>query len=93
MTEYEHLMNTRPFEADIDQSCVKPAMERNTKMNDTELAALTALVVAEVSVMNAENKFREYYEQAPAYSDLMYPGMDCVRCLDAELRRRGVLHE
>ena len=26
MTEYEHLMNTKPFEADIDQSCEQPKL-------------------------------------------------------------------
>ena len=60
-------------------------------MTDTELQALTMLVLAEVSGMNAGNAERERQGYAQMYDDGAFVQVDCVRCLDAELRRRGVL--
>jgi hypothetical protein len=60
-------------------------------MNDIELNALATLVHAEIAAMEAENTCRADRGVAPAYDDSMMTGLDCVKCLDAELRRRGVL--
>jgi hypothetical protein len=60
-------------------------------MTDKELDALATLVWVETSAMIAENEKRRRQDNAPAYGDSEFTGMDCVRCLDAELRIRGVL--
>jgi len=60
-------------------------------MNDTELAALTMLVRAEIGAMEATNTARTHGGQAVAYQDDSFLSLDCVKCLEAELRNRGVL--
>ena len=60
-------------------------------MNDLELQSLAMLVLAEVSAMNAENAQRLRDGLAIAYVDANYSSLDCVRCLDVELRKRNVL--
>jgi len=60
-------------------------------MSDIELQALAMLMLAEVSAMNAENSERMAHNLQMAYVDSNYLTLDCVRCLDVELRRRKVL--
>jgi hypothetical protein len=62
-------------------------------VSDTELAALTALVNTETEAMRWENECRVRNDNAVAYRDDSFTSLDCVRCLDAELRRRGVLRD
>jgi hypothetical protein len=60
-------------------------------MTDIELQALTVLVRAEIEAMIAANQARTHNGYQVAYEDDSFLGLDCVKCLDAELRNRGVL--
>ena len=60
-------------------------------MTDTELAALTALVNAEVSAMVWTNEQRKHIGCSMAYEDVSFTALDCCQALDAELRRRGIM--
>jgi len=60
-------------------------------MIDTELGALATMVNVEIAAMVAANMARARNGQSMAYSDASFLELDCVRCLDAELRRRKVL--
>ena len=60
-------------------------------MSDAELAALTAIVVAETASMKCENDFRIQAGMSQAYPDSCITGTDAMKSLDAELRRRGVI--
>ena len=60
-------------------------------MTDAELIALAALVNAEIADMNAENTFRAHCGNSPAYAGGQFTQLDCVVCLNRELRRRNVV--
>ena len=60
-------------------------------MSEAELLALVALVNCETTAMHWANKYREMQGYSIMYDDAAFTQLDCVRCLDAELRQRKVL--
>jgi len=62
-------------------------------MNDIELQALAVLAQTEARSMQLENENRLFNQFSIVYSDVQITGLDSVRALNHELRRRGLLED
>ena len=74
-----------------DAQCGMCLASKTRPLSDVELQALSTLVVADVTEIEAGNNDRAHHGYAPAYGLGAMWGMDSYRCLEAELRRRGVI--